>query len=71
MFILPNLSKDPRNNKQIRYHILPITFGKNIKNAVHLAYVDKQVSAHTFRHSYATHLLQNNIDSHYFLIIGA
>jgi site-specific recombinase XerD len=35
---------------------------KAIKQAVRAAAVPKRASAHTFRHSYATHLLQANYD---------
>jgi len=45
-----------------RHHIHPVTLGRNIKQAAVKAGIYKRVTSHTFRHSYATHLLQAGID---------
>jgi integron integrase len=45
-----------------RYHLHETVVQKAIKQAVRRAKITKRASAHTFRHSFASHLLQANYD---------
>ena len=62
LFPMKNISTDPRSKEKRRHHIHPQTLGRNIKVAAQKAKLNKRVTSHIFRHSYATHLLQAGID---------
>lgn len=62
LFPMKNISIDPRTKEKRRHHVHPQTLGRNIKVASQKANLNKRVTSHIFRHSYATHLLQAGID---------
>lgn len=62
LFPMKNISVDPRSKEKRRHHVHPQTLGRNIKVASQKANLNKRVTSHIFRHSYATHLLQAGID---------
>ncbi|MDM8546092.1 integron integrase [Candidatus Venteria ishoeyi] len=52
------------HNERRRYHFHESHVQKAIKGAVSRAALTKRATAHTFRHSFASHLLQANYDIH-------
>jgi integron integrase len=63
-FPAKTLTLVPGQGKYRRYHLHESHVQKAIREAVRRAKLLKRVSAHTFRHSFATHLLQANYDIH-------
>ena len=62
VFPAPDVSKDPRDGTIRRHHIHESCLQKNVKKAVVKSGILKKATSHTFRHSFATRLLEKGYD---------
>ncbi|NNE37316.1 MAG: integron integrase [Gammaproteobacteria bacterium] len=62
VFASANTSIDPRTGNRGRYHIDKSGIRKAVKKAVNKLGIEKRITSHSFRHSFATHMLENGYD---------
>jgi integron integrase len=62
VFPANGLSVDPRSGTKRRHHVHENSLQKAVQGAVRRTGITRRISCHTFRHSFATHLIETGYD---------
>jgi site-specific recombinase XerD len=62
VFPATQIAKDPRSELMDRHHLHESGVQKAVKQAARATNLTKRIGCHTFRHSFATHLLESGYD---------